>query len=48
MIKNLDKFICEFPGCDYETDCRNKIHLHHIKPREIGGTNRTNSTIFYK
>ena len=38
-------FKCEFPNCDYETDCRNKIHLHHIVPKELNGNNQRNNLI---
>jgi hypothetical protein len=37
---------CEFPNCNYETDCRNKIHLHHIVPKELGGNNQRNNLIY--
>ena len=26
--------------CEYETNERNRIHIHHIKPRQIGGENK--------
>jgi hypothetical protein len=26
---------CHFPNCDYQTSSRNKMHLHHIIPREV-------------
>lgn len=29
------KYKCHWPGCDYQTDCRNEIEYHHIVPREL-------------
>lgn len=26
--------------CDYQTNQRNRIHIHHIIPRESGGNNK--------
>ena len=31
------RYKCQFPECDYETDIRSQIHIHHIVPRELGG-----------
>lgn len=33
------RYCCHFPSCTYETDVKSYIHLHHIVPRELGGTN---------
>lgn len=30
---------CEFPGCDYKTQEKSQINNHHIKPKELGGSN---------
>lgn len=38
-------FKCEFPFCEYETDERNLIHFHHIKPKELSGNNQANNRI---
>lgn len=32
---------CYFPGCEYETNSRSKIDMHHIIPREIKNTKVT-------
>ena len=32
---------CYFPGCEYETNSRSKIDMHHIVPREIKKTKVT-------
>jgi predicted restriction endonuclease len=37
---------CEFPFCNYETKVRNKIHKHHIIPKELGGNNNKSNLIF--
>lgn len=28
-------YICHYPGCEYCTESRSKIELHHIIPREL-------------
>lgn len=28
-------YICHFPGCEYCTESRSKIELHHIVPKEL-------------
>ncbi len=28
-------YICHFPGCEYCTETRSKIELHHIVPKEL-------------
>lgn len=33
----MKRYKCEF--CDYETNERSRIHIHHIVPREAGGNN---------
>jgi hypothetical protein len=35
-----------FPGCDYCTNTKSQIHLHHIIPREMGGSNKKWNTIY--
>lgn len=30
---------CEFPKCSYQTQIKNKIHFHHIIPKELSGNN---------
>lgn len=30
------KYKCHWPGCDFETEERSEIELHHIVPRELG------------
>lgn len=31
---------CEFPGCDFESKYSRDLHKHHIKPKELGGSNK--------
>lgn len=33
----MKRYKCEF--CDYETNERRRIHIHHIIPRQAGGKN---------
>jgi len=33
---------CEFPFCEYTTMVRNKIHFHHIIPKELNGSGKHN------
>ena len=37
---------CMFPECDYEVSDREKIDYHHIKPKELGGSDNSNNRIF--
>ena len=37
------RYKCYF--CDYETDVRAQIHVHHITPRALGGVNKQFNTI---
>ncbi|MDD5651536.1 MAG: HNH endonuclease signature motif containing protein [Candidatus Nanoarchaeia archaeon] len=37
---------CENPNCDYSTNNRNKINWHHIKPKELNGSNRSFNRVF--
>lgn len=38
------KYKCQF--CDYETDNRARIHKHHIKPRQAGGSNKQGNLVY--
>ena len=37
---------CMFPNCTYSTSSREKIDYHHIKPKELGGSNKHHNRIF--
>lgn len=37
------KYKCEF--CNYETNERRRIHIHHIKPKQAGGTNKKSNLV---
>ncbi len=32
------RYKCQFPGCTYETDIKSQINIHHIVPKELGGS----------
>ena len=36
----MKTYKCKFPGCDYETKEKSLIDIHHIVPRELGGSNK--------
>lgn len=31
-------YTCLFPDCTYKTNDRNQIDWHHVKPKELGGS----------
>ena len=33
----MKRYCCQFPECEYKTNKRNLIDLHHIIPKELGG-----------
>ena len=37
---------CKFPNCGYQTDVRSQISHHHIKPKELGGSNHKSNLIY--
>ena len=38
---------CQCPcGCEYKTDHKSQIHLHHIKARSKGGKNNRKNLIY--
>lgn len=39
----MKRYKCEF--CSYETNQRSRIHIHHIVPRQAGGTNVKNNLV---
>ena len=40
-------FKCQCPcGCNYETEFKEQIHLHHIKARSEGGKNNSDNLIY--
>ena len=39
------RYECKFPFCKYCTNNRNKIHFHHIIPRELGGVDNDRNII---
>lgn len=39
-------FKCEFPNCDYITESRSSIHLHHIIPKTMNGINGRSNRIY--
>lgn len=40
-------YICHFPGCDYCTELRSKIELHHIIPKELWPRLNQNVTLSF-
>lgn len=40
------KFYCNFPGCQYSTNKKSAIHIHHIVPRALGGSNKKYNLIY--
>jgi len=32
--------------CDYTTNVKKAIHIHHIKPRELGGENKQYNLVY--
>ena len=39
----MKRYKCEF--CDYETNERSRIHIHHIIPRQAGGSNKQHNLV---
>ena len=39
----MKKYKCEF--CNDETNDRQRIHFHHIKPRQAGGSNQKSNLV---
>jgi hypothetical protein len=35
------RYKCCAPECTYQTDHRSQIHIHHIVPRSMGGSNKS-------
>lgn len=42
----MKQYKCEFPYCDFETDDRQQIEYHHIIPRSLNGSNKSNNRIW--
>lgn len=40
-------YICHYPGCEYCTESRSKIELHHIIPRELWPRLNQNVTLSF-
>ena len=36
---------CEFPNCDYVCESRSQIQIHHIVPKELGGSEQQSNKI---
>ena len=41
----MKEFICHYPNCDYKTSKKSLIDHHHIIPKHLGGSNRSNNII---
>lgn len=46
-MKLKQKYICHYPGCEYETETRSKIEFHHIVPRELWPRLNQNVTLTF-
>lgn len=38
------RYKCQF--CDFETNTRSRIHVHHIKPKQAGGSNNKGNLVY--
>jgi len=38
-------FCCQMPDCDFISDSRSQIDVHHIIPRSMGGTDKRSNLI---
>ena len=38
------RYKCQF--CKYQTNTRSRIHVHHIIPREAGGSNKEGNLVY--
>ena len=42
----MKQYHCQFPLCNYQTNERSQIHIHHIKPKEQSGSDDKWNTIW--
>lgn len=47
MVFLLYKYKCNFPGCDYKTNDRRLIDLHHVVPKEVDSSLTNKRTISF-
>jgi hypothetical protein len=40
------RYKCQFPNCTYSTKYRFQLHYHHIVPKELGGTDKSNNRLW--
>ena len=39
----MKRYKCQF--CDYQTNQKSRIHIHHIIPRQAGGNNKAHNLV---
>lgn len=42
----MKKYFCQFPLCNYTTNNKHLIQIHHIVPKELNGSNNKNNLIY--